>query len=286
MMSVDPIDDLNIPMPNMNTNAPMTNNMINITLWNSNGCNRYTVDQTIKALSTSSILFITETWLISPLRLITPWQQFHTYGLPVEGSHRGQMGISLLVNPDCPYPVTHFPSSSPYVLTCQISTLLIHCVYLPPALSDLEALEILEALPEQTHPSQTDSILCGDFNARHQYLLGDTRTTSRGVKLYSWILENGLHCWNSQLAFGTATYYSNSCISPTTGHHFSSVIDLFLSTQQLVDPQMKVHTDLHLGSDHHPVSLSCFVPSPPPPPAHPQRLWNFRIVSHHSMNVC
>ncbi|KAG1437304.1 hypothetical protein G6F56_013172 [Rhizopus delemar] len=37
---------------------------------------------------------------------------------------------------------------------------------------------------------------------------------------------------------------------------------------------MLVHEDLSLGSDHHPVSLSCVLPPPPPPPAHPRLLWN------------
>ncbi|KAG1440974.1 hypothetical protein G6F56_011686 [Rhizopus delemar] len=137
-------------MPPMDTQPTMPP-MLNLTLWNANGCNRYTVDQTTNSLLSSSLLFITETWLLSPLRLMTSWQQYHTYGQPLEGQSRGQMGISLLVNPDCPYPVTHFPSSSPYVLSCQVSTLLVHCVYLPPSLSDLEAMDILDSLPEQTH---------------------------------------------------------------------------------------------------------------------------------------
>ncbi|KAG1535134.1 hypothetical protein G6F49_013236 [Rhizopus delemar] len=127
MMSATPIEDLNMPMPNQDTRT-CTNNMLTMTLWNANGCNRYTVDQTTNSLLTSSLILITETWLLSPLRLMTTWQQYHTYGIPLEGQSRGQMGISLLVNPDCPYPVTHFPSDNPYVLSCQVSTLLVHCM--------------------------------------------------------------------------------------------------------------------------------------------------------------
>ncbi|KAG1444316.1 hypothetical protein G6F56_010350 [Rhizopus delemar] len=268
----DPLDD--VPMPPMDTQPTMPN-MLNITIWNANGCNRYTVDQTTNALLSSSLLFITETWLLSPLRLMTSWQQYHTYGQQLEGQSRGQMGVSLLVNPDCPYPVTHFPSSSPYVLSCQVSSLLVHCVYLPPSLSDLEAMDILDALPHQTHASQTNTIVCGDFNARHQHLLGDSRTTTRGIRLFSWILENGMTCWNSQLSYGIPTFCSQGRVNATTGERFNSVIDLFLSSQQLVNPTMLVHEDLSLGSDHHPVSLSCVLPPPPPPPpAHPRLLWN------------
>ena len=97
-MSVIPHEDLTIPMPPMDTHSPMLNSFT-MTLWNANGCNRYTVDQTTNALFTSSLLLITETWLLSPLRLMTSWQQYHTYGIPLEGQSRGQMGISLLVNP-------------------------------------------------------------------------------------------------------------------------------------------------------------------------------------------
>ncbi|CAO3660258.1 unnamed protein product [Rhizopus microsporus] len=64
------------------------------------------------------------------------------------------MGISLLVHPDCPYEVTHFPSTSPYVLTCPVSNMLIHCIYLPPALSVDEAIAVLDNLLIQTHSSQ------------------------------------------------------------------------------------------------------------------------------------
>ncbi|KAG1434631.1 hypothetical protein G6F56_014243 [Rhizopus delemar] len=75
-MSVIPHEDLNTPMPTINTQTTMTP-MLNMTLWNANGCNRYTVDQTTNALLTSSLIFITETWLLSPLRLMTSWQQYH-----------------------------------------------------------------------------------------------------------------------------------------------------------------------------------------------------------------
>ncbi|KAG1110005.1 hypothetical protein G6F61_011080 [Rhizopus arrhizus] len=249
---------------------------LNITIWNANGCARHAISAITDSLSSSSLLFMSETWLLPPLRYPTHWQQYHTYGLPVEDSYRGKMGITLLVNPECPYPVTHFPSSSPYVLSCQVASLLIHCVYLPPStLSDTEALDILRSLATQTHPSQSNTIICGDINARHQLLLGDTRTTTRGTLLQEWLEDTGLTCWNSRLAFGVPTYSSQSRVHHQSGVQFKSVIDLFISTQELVDPTLVVREDLNMGSDHHPVSLTCLLPElPPPPPTHPRKLWN------------
>ncbi|KAK4513147.1 uncharacterized protein ATC70_012941 [Mucor velutinosus] len=142
-----------------------------------------TINTVTQSLPLSSLIFITETWLLPPLHLPTSWQQFHTYGLPVPNMRRGQMGISLLVNPDFPYPVTHIPSVSPYVLSCQVASTLIHCVYLPPtaSFSDSDALAVLRDLPLHPSPSQTNTIICGDLNARHARLLGDTKTTTRGT---------------------------------------------------------------------------------------------------------
>ncbi|KAG1269779.1 hypothetical protein G6F66_013969 [Rhizopus arrhizus] len=163
-----------------------------MTIWNSNGLARQAVYQITDSLLSSSMIFMTETWLLPPLRYPTDWKQYHTYGQPVEGTYRGKMGITLLVNPKFPYHVTHFPSVSPYVLSCQVSSFLIHCVYLPPSLNDTEAIEILKSLPTQTHPSQTNTFVCGDFNVRHHSLLGDNRTTTRGTLLLEWIMESGL----------------------------------------------------------------------------------------------
>ncbi|KAK4513149.1 uncharacterized protein ATC70_012943 [Mucor velutinosus] len=166
-----------------------------------------TINTVTQSLPLSSLIFITETWLLPPLHLPTSWQQFHTYGLPVPNMRRGQMGISLLVNPDFPYPVTHIPSVSPYVLSCQVASTLIHCVYLPPtaSFSDSDALAVLRDLPLHPSPSQTNTIICGDLNARHARLLGDTKTTTRGTLLYEWLLDTGLYCWNASFAFGEPT---------------------------------------------------------------------------------
>ncbi|KAG1488270.1 hypothetical protein G6F52_013982 [Rhizopus delemar] len=68
-------------------------------------------------------------------------------------------------------------------------------------------------------------VVCGDFNARHQHLLGDSRTTTRGIKLFGWILENGMTCWNAELAYGISTYCAQGRVNAATGEHFNSVID-------------------------------------------------------------
>ncbi|KAG0974053.1 hypothetical protein G6F28_013382 [Rhizopus arrhizus] len=91
-------------------------------------------------------------------------------------------------------------------------------------------MEVLDNLPTQTHPSQHNTIICGDFNARHRELLGDFRTTPRGTALTDWITENGIRCWNAELAFGVPTYNSHTRFSSMTGRHFQSVIDLFLGS--------------------------------------------------------
>lgn len=250
-----------------------------MTIWNAGGCGRLDIDQVTKTMPMTDLLFVTETWLLSPLRLISKWNQFHTYALPVDNTFRGQMGISLLVHPDCPYTVTHFPSLSPYVLSCQVSNLLIHCVYLPPALSDTDALDIIHFLPLQTHSSQNNTIICGDFNARHKQYLGDSRTSPRGTMLYEWIVESGLRCWNAELTFGVSTHCVHSRISPETGRPHQSIIDLFISTQELHNPKLIVYNDLSFGSDHSPVALSCAVLPPPAQPDHPRLLWNLSRLS-------
>ncbi|KAL9539735.1 hypothetical protein PS6_011076 [Mucor atramentarius] len=166
---------------------------------NANGLIRQTVNTVTEYLSDSSLIFITETWLLPPLRFPTTWQQFHTYGKRVYGdpqhTHRGQQGITLLVNPTCPYPVTPIPSKSPYVFPCRIAKFLIHCLYLLPSLPDHEVIALFEG-PDALE-QDAGTILCGDFNARSQALLCDTATYTRGFWLHDFIISNGLHCWNA-----------------------------------------------------------------------------------------
>lgn len=137
---------------------------ITITLWNASGLAKQAATPILSILDFSTLIFITETWLLPPSRYPTQWQQYHTYGKPVPNTQRGQMGIALLVHPDCPYPVHHIPTTSPYLLSCQIADILIHCVYLPPSasFSNDDAISFIESLPLSTHPSQTNTVILGD----------------------------------------------------------------------------------------------------------------------------
>jgi hypothetical protein len=267
---------------NTPSDIPLTTNDLNLTIWNANGLVRQAISTVTDALATSDLIFITETWLLSPNRYPTNWQQYHTYGVPaLGGGHRGQMGISLLVNPAFRYPITPLPSSSNFVFACQVSSLLIYCLYLPPSLSDDEFMDILNALPHQTHPTQTNTIFCGDFNARCVSLLGDTRTTTRGTRLADWIGENGYFCWNGLLARGVPTLHSINRVenSARVTSTWSSIVDLFISIGNLINPSLDIHND-SLGSDHLPVTLRCSLPRPAAPPtSHPRLLWKLARLS-------
>jgi hypothetical protein len=252
--------------------APM-NKQITITLWNAGGIERPAISTITDALSSSSLVFLTETWLLSPFRFPTSWPQYHTYGVPVENSYRGQQGISLLVHPDFPYHVSPLPSSSPYVFSCQVSSLLIHCLYLPPHMDDALAIEVLESLPLNPEPSQLNTLICGDFNARHIELLGDKKPNTRGAPFAEWVHSTGLRCWNSELAYGVPTLFNPRRLT-SDGRPYGSVIDLMMTTESLLNPSLVIRPDPALPSDHCPVSLSFWFPSaPPPPPLHPRVVW-------------
>ncbi|KAG1172414.1 hypothetical protein G6F35_016867 [Rhizopus arrhizus] len=94
-------------------------------------------------------------------------------------------------------------------------------------------------------------------------------------------VENGLTCWNTELAYGIPTYNAHTRFSSLTGNHYRSIIDLFLSTQELHNAHLRVHDDISLGSDHSPLTLSCLVPPPPALPNHPRLLWNLSRLSEH-----
>lgn len=258
-----------------------TTHDLSITIWNANGLTKQLINTVTSSLSTTTLLFITETWLLPPSRYPTDWTQYHTYGKEIPNSYRGSMGISLLVHPACPYPVTIIPNSSPYSLSCEIAGHIIHCVYLPPstnnALTDPAAINLLEDLvPLNTqHPT----IICGDINARHT-LFGDSKTTERGYLLHDFLVEFGFDCLNQSYAFGQPTF-----ISRDAHHTRNSIVDLFLSTGNLNCPHMSVHDELDLESDHKPVTLHFYLPpdtSIIPPPTHPRQLWRLQHFSDNT----
>ena len=246
---------------------------ITITLLNVNGLVKQAINTITNSLSSSSLIFLTETWLLSPSRYPTNWSQHHNYALPVENSHRGKMGITLLTNPSFPYPVHVLPTVSPYILSCKIENVTIHCLYLPPTnLTPIEALEIIQSIPLliSSDNNHENTILCGDFNARHKELLGDQRTTPRGTAFANWIKEQVLYCWNSQLTYGMPTF-TKQRIDRTE----ASIIDWILSTEPLTNVSMTIESDMDLKSDHKPVCISFTMDQPPPPrDNHPRQLWN------------
>ncbi|CAO0801025.1 unnamed protein product [Mucor circinelloides] len=145
----------------------------------------------------------------SPSSYIVATIPYLWFACPYSNMRRGQMGVSLLVNPDFPYPVTHVPSVSPYALSCQFASTLIHCVYLPPtaSFSDSDALAVLHDLLLHSSPFQkTNTSISGDLNACHARLLGGIKTTTRGTLLYDWLLDTGLYCWNASFDFGDPTH--------------------------------------------------------------------------------
>ena len=233
----------------------INNNTINIIQWNATGLQRHTIHTALTEFINTSILFITETWLLSPNRFPTNWTQYHTYGIPVQGPHRvhrGQMGISLLVHPHCPFSVNYLPNLSPnfshYSLSCTIGDTLIHCLYLPPTqkFDDQLAIEILDSLPKEINGTSR-TIYCGDFNARLGDRVGDHLYNTRGRLLTLWLTTNGMTVYNESLAYGKAT---------TLNPRGTSIVDLFFGSIPLNNSSMKVYNDISLSSDHKAVQLT------------------------------
>ncbi|KAG1025590.1 hypothetical protein G6F43_014140 [Rhizopus delemar] len=100
---------------------------LTIGLWNANGLQATTVDDLLRHCQSFSLIFITETWLLPPNKIRTPWPQFHLYGTPVDGNFRGSQGVSALVSPSFPLPVMQFPVHTKYALGLQFLLLWMCC---------------------------------------------------------------------------------------------------------------------------------------------------------------
>ncbi|KAI7865039.1 Endonuclease/exonuclease/phosphatase [Spinellus fusiger] len=191
---------------------------INLSLWNANGLRATTVHDVLSHCSPTTLLFITETWLLSPACLPTDWEQFHLYGSPVVSSYCGSMGVSDLVSPSFPYPVHQLPSLNKYTFSLKVGPLCFLCLYLPPSLSCSDLISILSSLP--IYPN---TILCGDFNARLGDITGDSVMSPHGTAMVPWFEEWSLSVLNSSLSYGIATWHGfwQQCTC-------SSILDLFL----------------------------------------------------------
>ncbi|KAG1546448.1 hypothetical protein G6F49_010495 [Rhizopus delemar] len=136
----------------------------------SDEASRQAIGSILNIVRSSSVLLLTETWLLNSLKYPTHWKQYHTYGINTQPlATKGSQGISLLVNPDCKYHVHHFRTDdiplSQYKLSFTIANILIHCLYLPLHLDNQTVNQALNSLPHTTsHTNKT--MICGDFNAR------------------------------------------------------------------------------------------------------------------------
>jgi hypothetical protein len=66
----------------------LSSSSVRLGLWNANRLSTSTIHNILRLCSSTHVVFITETWLLpSSGRFNTSWSQFHTYGVPVEGSY-------------------------------------------------------------------------------------------------------------------------------------------------------------------------------------------------------
>lgn len=220
-----------------------------LSLWNANGLRATTIQDVLYHVNTS-ILFITETWLTAGY-LPANWSQYHLYGTKVlDCSGRGSGGVSALVSPSCPFPVTQLPSPNVYTLSLKIGKVNVHCSYYPPHLPREAVLSSLRSIP-----LGSDSILCGDFNARLGNLTGDSITNTRGNDLITFCEQRDLVVLNSSLSHGIATFNTFR-----RGVIQQSIIDLFITnipSWNIKSPSLIIDSDLSLGSDHRLMHL-CF----------------------------
>jgi hypothetical protein len=231
---------------------------LTISLFNATGMPKQSIYPILQLAQNSDILFLTETWLLSPTRFKSTWKEYHTYGLPLTTSRgrQGHLGLALLVNPRCDFPVCQIEHSHPlltkYTLSIVLSsTVLIHCIYIPPELEeDVPITAILDELPMQ-YASTTTTILCGDFNARLGQITGDTRLDSRGRVFSNWIQTQNLTLWNQHLTYGQPTSYT---------FQGTSIIDFFISDTDLVSPSLTIRHDLSLSSNHKFMTFSFGLP--------------------------
>ena len=155
---------------------------LKVTHFNTTGLPKHAITFIIDAAQSTSILLITETWLLPPARYPTNWKQFHTYGIPIECyNNRGAQGICILVNPNCPYHIHHLPprdsSFAQYHLSFTIAETSIHCLQLPPSLNNKTVLEILSSLPSTTSNTR-QTIMCGGLSYLNTFDLITCTSTS------------------------------------------------------------------------------------------------------------
>ncbi|KAG2221452.1 hypothetical protein INT45_004993 [Circinella minor] len=67
-------------------------------LTRTNRLRKQAINTVISSTPTTDILFLTETWLLSPNKYYTHWTQHHTYGIrSTTQTSRGRLGLSILI---------------------------------------------------------------------------------------------------------------------------------------------------------------------------------------------
>ncbi|KAI9477800.1 MAG: hypothetical protein EXX96DRAFT_483029, partial [Benjaminiella poitrasii] len=85
------------------------------------------------------------------------------------------------------------------------------------------------------------TIICGEFNIYMETFTGDHDCNPIGAVMERRIHTYELILWNNQLAPGISTYVR---------HQGSSVVDFFLTTDELYNPSLTISEGLSLDSDH------------------------------------
>ncbi|KAI9245247.1 hypothetical protein BDA99DRAFT_528368, partial [Phascolomyces articulosus] len=168
----------------------MSNNNITLTIFNTTGLNRQAINSILSFTPSTHLLFLTETWLLSPNRYPTNWKQYHEYGdRPTSTSRRG-----------------------------------------------------------------------------------DTDSNTRGDLMLHWIESHQLKIWNAELAYGKPTF-----LRPPG----SSIIDIYMSTNNCINPTLNISDNLSLGSNHKMVHFSFDIVSNIPlssPPQQLRRIWRLSKI--------
>ncbi|KAG2191938.1 hypothetical protein INT47_012021, partial [Mucor saturninus] len=157
-----------------------------------------------------------------------------------------------VINPNLKYEKLHVDiTKSEYYIICTIDNLKIYCLYLPPtpSLENNLAIQITESIP-----LSSNVIICRDLNARMGKVTGDSRWNTKETKLCKTIREKGIINWNAKLQYKKYTRINFQVHNNTTEN---SIVDCFLSSNDLQQPTLTIRDDLAiLGSDHKLMTLS------------------------------
>ena len=199
-------------------------------------------EREIETLATQvQVLGVCETWLrANDIHSAQLFSESVTV-VQTHGGWRGQGGVALKVAPLIAYKVLQRHSQPEYqFITIKLGRTLITVLYLKPNVPKPIFLQCLNKIQAYC---RGDSVIMGDFNARHSRW--DSRSNSHGRWLVEWIT---LHGWSV-----------HAPPEPTfAAHQGSSTVDLFL-TKGVVTDGMRILSGVWDGSsDHRAVSTNIF----------------------------